>query len=236
LSALQDQLANDGFAISESAFNEDEVRVLVEALAPVEDEILKAGRGGLRDVLRKVPTLAALVRHPNVRQSVADVLGPDSFAVRAILFDKHPGANWKVVWHQDLTIAVDRSADVPGYGPWSVKAGIPHVQPPVRVLEHMVAVRVHLDPCGLENGPLRVIPGSHRAGRLSGSQIDALRSQVAEVNCVVGRGGLLVMRPLLVHASAPAQRATHRRVVHIEFAACELDGGVDWFERWPCAA
>jgi ectoine hydroxylase-related dioxygenase (phytanoyl-CoA dioxygenase family) len=167
---------------------------------------------------------------------LAEALGPDAFAVWAILFDKHPGANWKVVWHQDLTIAVDRTADVPGYGPWSVKAGIPHVQPPVRVLEQMVAVRIHLDPCGLENGPVRVIPGSHCAGRLSGTQIDALRHQAAEVNCVVGRGGILVMRPLLLHASAPAQRATHRRVVHIEFAACELDRGVEWCERWPCAA
>lgn len=73
------------------------------------------------------------------------------------MFDKASDANWNLAWHQDVTIAVQRQMDVPGFGPWSVKDGIVHVQPPEEVLNAMVAIRVHLDPCGADNGPLRVI-------------------------------------------------------------------------------
>ena len=102
--------------------------------------------------------------------------------VRAILFDKTPSANWKVVWHQDLTIAVRERGVVSGFGPWSEKEGVVHVQPPIELLERMLAVRVHLDDCGADNGPVRVLPASHRVGRLSGEAIDEWRKLRAPVN------------------------------------------------------
>ena len=114
--------------------------------------------------------------------------------------------------------------DVPGFGPWSIKSGVPHVQPPVEVLEQMVAVRLHLDDCGEENGPVRVLPGSHRLGRM----VNPPWGVPSGVSCVVPRGGVLLMRPLLWHASSPAASPAHRRVVHIEFAAMPLPGGLKW--------
>src|SRR5205814_8024343 len=85
--------------------------------------------------------------------------------------------------------------------------------------------------CGPDNGPLRVLPGSHRAGLLRASEIDAWRQRVAELSCIVLRGGLLVMRPLLLHASSPAKSPAHRRVIHVEYAATHLFGGLEWFEQ-----
>lgn len=96
----------------------------------------------------------------------------------------------------------------------------------------MVTVRVHLDECGLDNGPVRVIPGSHQAGRLSAAEIARWREEHAAFPCVSARGGALVMRPLLLHASSPSTRPAHRRVVHLEFAAAELPSGLEWYGRW----
>jgi ectoine hydroxylase-related dioxygenase (phytanoyl-CoA dioxygenase family) len=165
-----------------------------------------------------------------VREIAESVLGQSCFAVRGILFDKTPGANWKVAWHQDLTIAVKERRDVAGYDGWSVKQGITHVQPPVQVLEKMLAVRVHLDDCGVANGPVRVVSGSHRRGRLTPGQIDEMKATREPTDCIVERGGILAFRPLTLHASSPARTPAHRRVVHLEFASTPLHGGLEWYE------
>ena len=101
---------------------------------------------------------------------------------------------------------------------------------PADVLERMVAVRVHLDDCGASNGPLRVVPGSHRVGRLSAEAIEVWRRGAAAVECLVARGGLLAMRPLLLHASSQARVPAHRRVIHIEYAAGALPGSLEWYD------
>src|SRR5262249_36630616 len=147
-----------------------------------------------------------------------------------ILFDKTPEANWKVTWHQDVTIAVAARREVEGFGPWSMKAGVIHVQPSAEILEQMLAVRIHLDDCGPENGPVRVLPGSHRLGKLTTEEIATIRVAVNEQPCIASRGTALLMRPLIVHASSGATRPGHRRVIHIEYANCTLPGGLDW--RW----
>jgi ectoine hydroxylase-related dioxygenase (phytanoyl-CoA dioxygenase family) len=158
------------------------------------------------------------------------MLGTKARVVRGLLFDKTPDANWKVAWHQDLSIAVRQRIEVPGFGPWSNKAGVTHVQPPVAVLENMITVRLHLDDCGPENGPLRVLPGSHSAGVLAPASIGQWTRDVAPVDCHVAAGGAVVMRPLLLHASSTANCPGHRRVVHLEFASGPLPGGLEWFE------
>jgi len=122
-----------------------------------------------------------------------------------------------------------RSSD--GFGPWSSKEGVTHVQPPVGVLERMVSVRLHLDDCAASNGPLRVIPGSHASGRLSVAEIAAIRAREPECVCVARAGDLLVLRPLLLHASSAATAPGHRRVLHVEYACEPLPAGMDWFEQ-----
>jgi hypothetical protein len=148
--------------------------------------------------------------------------------VRGIFFDKVPEANWKVPWHQDITIAVKARIDVPGFKGWSVKDGIPHVQPPVEILQQMTTVRISLDDCTPENGPLRVIPGSHLLGRLPKSEVLRRGHEGPSVECCVRAGGAVWMKPLLIHSSSKARLPSHRRVLHLEFAGCDLPGGLEW--------
>ncbi len=225
-SEIAEQIARDGWAITPPVVPQLEIdRVLADVSALVAD-----GRGGARGLF-DVASVRALACSPAVRTVAESVLGAHCFAVRALLFDKTPDANWKVVWHQDLTIAVERRAACIGFGPWSEKDGVPHVQPPTELLERMLAVRVHLDDCGADNGPVRVIGGSHRVGRLSGGAIDAWRAAAVAHECVVERGGILAFRPLILHASSAARSPGHRRVVHLEFAAEELPAPLAWRDR-----
>ncbi len=173
--------------------------------------------------------VSAVAASAAVRALLEPVLGPAARPVRGILFDKTAAANWKVPWHQNLSVAVRARVETSGYVPWSVKAGVPHVQPPAAVLAGMLTVRLHLDDCFADNGPLRVLPGSHAAGVLDAADIVRWRAATAEVSAEVGRGGAVVMRPLLLHASSPAAVPGRRRVVHLEFAAGPLPGGVEWF-------
>lgn len=148
--------------------------VVPEVLTPREvDELLAAGsspasppagrrKAGIRNLLSEVPAFAAVANSPAVRRLAGAVLGTGAFPVRAQLFDKTPETNWKVPWHQDLAIAVAERIEVPGFTGWSVKDGVPHVHPPAGILEQMVTLRLHLDDCGPDHGPLRMLPGSHR--------------------------------------------------------------------------
>jgi ectoine hydroxylase-related dioxygenase (phytanoyl-CoA dioxygenase family) len=180
--------------------------------------------------LLTVPSVRELAVSRPVREIIAAVLGPRCFAVRGILFNKTRSTNWKVVWHQDLTIAVRERKDVDGFGPWTLKAGVLHVQPPAEVMRGILAIRLHLDESGIDNGPLRVIPGSHREGRLSAQQISSWEKKNS-VTCTIARGGALLMRPLLLHASSACVMPESRRVVHLEFAGAELPQGLEWHDR-----
>ena len=157
------------------------------------------------------------------------------FAVGATLFDKSPLSNWPVSWHQDLTIAVQEQRELDGWGPWSQKAGVSYVQPPASILDNMLAVRVHLDDCEADAGCLRVMPGSHGLGRLGDAAMAGLRQTGVSVECPVARGGLLLMRPLLVHCSSRAVELAHRRVVHLEYAGVDLPHGLTWHQRVEAA-
>ena len=224
-------VGRDGWAVTPPVVPQLAVDRLVAELAELAALPAVRSRGGLRDLLDDSPAVRALATSPAVRSVAESVLGPTCFAVRAILSDRSPGASWTAAWHQDLTIAVRERASVAGYGPWSAKDGVAHVQPPAELLERMLAVRVHLDDCGPADGPVRVLPGSHRVGRLSSSAIDAWRGGAEAVDCLAERGAIVALRPLLLHATSPATAAAHRRVVHIEFAAEELPAPLDWHVR-----
>jgi len=188
-------------------------------------------RAGARLGLQTAPSIHRVATQSAMRDAAVRVLGPSAFPVRVLFFDKTADANWKVTWHQDVTIAVRKRMETPGFGPWSVKSGVQHVQPPVGILERMVAIRLHLDDCAESNGPLRVIPGSHTSGRLSSRDIAHIRARESEHFCLATAGDLLAMKPLLLHASSPATVAGHRRILHIEYASEELAGGLEWFEQ-----
>jgi ectoine hydroxylase-related dioxygenase (phytanoyl-CoA dioxygenase family) len=209
---------NPGFRIVPGVFGAREVAGLVAALETAKMD--RATRGidtfGARNLLG-VPAICALAASPALRDILEPEIGPDFLAVRGLFFDKTPGANWPVAWHQDLTLAVSVKRDIDGWTNWSTKAGVHHVQPPVAVLERMATLRVMLDDCGPDNGPLRVVAGSHALGRLSRARIAALTARAED--CCCEAGAVMMMRPLLLHASSAARAPRHRRVVQIEYAA-----------------
>ncbi len=138
-------------------------------------------------------------------------------AVQAIAFDKSPSANWKVPWHQDLLFPMARTVTASGYSLPGVKDGVPYARPPLAVLESLLAVRLHLDCCDEDNGPLRVSPGTHRLGIVASDNAAEMAVQHGAVTCLAGEGDAVLMKPLALHASSQARRAGHRRVLHLVF-------------------
>ena len=214
---------NGGFALVSSLRSAEECADLIAALG----ESDTAGRRGILGV----DTVSRFARSSKVMGLIRPLLSGEPRAVRGIFFDKSPALNWVVAWHQDLTIAVRERRDVPDFGPWSVKAGVTHVQPPVGLLEQMITVRIHLDDADEANGALRVIPGSHRRGRLDAAAIEQTRSVVPESVCAAAVGDALLMRPLLLHASGRSVSKRRRRVLHIDYAGFSLPGGLEWNEQ-----
>lgn len=228
LQGVQHRIEVDGFAVIDDVLSPATCDTLIDALEQV-DAAAGRRRGGLRDLFR-LDAVRRLASHAALRSLVGAALSPDdssldAFAVRALLFDKTPDRNWLVSWHQDVTIAVKERHELPGFGPWSVKHGVPHVQPPSTVLETMLAARVHLDDCGAEDGALEVLPGSHRDGVAS-----ARPGNIEPLRVPVPRGGVMLMRPLLWHRSAKASTPDHRRVIHVEFASDPLPQPLRWHE------
>lgn len=230
--AYRQAIECDGFAVTPPLVDEDTRTRLLEALSRVDqDASRRRGRAyALRNILARVPAVREFAASPAIRELVEPVLGGEARAIRAILFDKVPEANWHVGWHQDLIIPVRKKHDVPGFGSWSVKRGVPHVKPPSYVLERMLTLRLHLDDCGEQNGPLRVMPGSHRKGELTGEAVKHIAASQQPFPCNAPAGSILMMRPLLLHASSPASSPRHRRILHLELAGCDLPGGLEWPE------
>ncbi len=210
----------NGFAIVPQCLSEQVVEDLCSHLGSKHDQ---------RNLL-DVPLVRELAVSEPVKQLIVAVLGKECFAVRGILFNKTPDSNWKVVWHQDRTIAVRERRDTAHFGPWSIKAAVPHVQPPASVMAKMLAIRLHLDESHPSNGPLRVIPGSHIAGCLSPAEIATWKERQS-VTCTAPRRGAILMRPLLLHASSSCALREQRRVIHLEFAADDLPNGLEWHDR-----
>jgi len=219
---IEEEIANSGFALIHNVMAQVEREALLAALG----EVAGAGRRGLLSL----PAVAALARSEQWLRLIRAHLPEEPRPVRAIYFDKSADSNWGVPWHQDLTIALQAACGAPGFGPWSVKEGIPHVQPPVELLERMLTIRLHLDDADETNGALRVLPGSHRFGRLSAERIQELRGQEDGFLCEAAAGDALLMRPLLLHASSRSTAPRHRRILHIEYAGFSLPEPLRWHE------
>jgi hypothetical protein len=228
-----DRIREAGFAVFPEVFAAEEVERLQTAIESIPDgEAVRRKQNvyGVRNLLEISPPIRSLAASAEIRQFVTPILGEDAFATRAIFFNKVPSANWGLGWHQDCVVSVRERLDVAGFVGWRCKAGVWHVEPPAEVLAGMIAVRVHLDECGPDNGPLRVLPGSHRRGRLADG-ISEWKRDAAAVTCIVRRGGVVSMCPLILHCSSKARVPTNRRVVHIEFANEQLPGGLEWNQR-----
>ncbi len=192
--------------------------------------ILSGGDGqvsGARNLLRMWPEVIELARQPALLGSLLGLLGPEGGLVRGLFFDKPPGFGWALPWHKDYNVAVRAHGPIGRFTKPTTKAGVPHVEAPADLLGSMVTARIHLDEMIDENGPLRVIPGSHRSDR---TDDDPVRPPVV-IRCRAG--DVLLLRPLLTHASShPSPTTTrHRRIVHLECAPCaDLPDGYQWHD------
>ena len=211
----QERVLSDGFAIDPNTLPEREVDHL---LAVLEQSELPRSRAGMRHAMRNA-NVAAIAHDSRLAALAQEVLGKSTIPFRATLFDKSPTSNWLVVWHQDTALPLRERREALGWGPWSIKDGINYAHAPASALEQVLALRLHLDDSVAENGPLRVLPGTHTLGVLSDDALHELSTTIQAIDCIVPRGGILAMRPLVVHASSKSQSSAPRRVLHIEYAS-----------------
>ena len=181
------------------------------------------GRAGARHLMNN-PAVAAVASDPRLLQIAHRSLGGRAVPFRATLFEKSGRANWLVVWHQDTALPLVSYNASPDWGPWSRKADVLYAHAPSWALSRVLALRLHLDASTSDNGPLRVIPRSHASGVLTDDEVFSVARTREPVGCLVPRGGVLAMRPLLIHSSSKARADAPRRVLHIEYAD-ELDLG-----------
>lgn len=229
---LRDEICEFGWSLVPGLVDPADLDALRTAAdLAVQNPQARSRRGsayGLRNLLQMMPAARELAWSAILLDRVRSVLGPEAKPVKGILFDKTEQANWAVPWHQDLAIAVQERRAVPGYEAWSEKDGVPHVQPPSEVMEQILALRVHLDDCPAENGALKIIPGSHAQGRLADADVEHWRTTVPAVTCIAQAGDALFMRPLLLHSSGVATQPCRRRVLHFEYTAVQLPGGLKY--------
>ncbi|MDO6433482.1 phytanoyl-CoA dioxygenase family protein [Flavitalea sp. BT771] len=220
-----------GYTVINDVFTPKEVEIIAGQISQANAAKLTfrktADLYAIRQFLKEVPQIQPLIFNAGLNAIIAQYFGPKYFVVKSIYFDKPQQSNWFVAWHQDLTISVDRKLDLPGFGPWTIKQGQYAVQPPLDILENIFTIRIHLDDTDENNGALRVIPGSHRHG------VQRSKGPGVEEICTVNSGGIMIMRPLLQHASNRTTSGNRRRVIHIEFSNSSLPEGLAWAELSP---
>ena len=203
-----------GFWIEEDVLSREECDSLVAALC---ESRAGRGRAGARHLMAS-PCVAGVASDERLLRIARRAIGEEVVPYRATLFEKIGRANWLVVWHQDTALPLASRFDSQEWGPWSKKVGVLYAHAPSWALSRVLALRLHLDDSTTENGPLRVIPGSHAAGVLSDEEVFTIARRQEHVECAVSRGGALAMRPLLIHSSSKARADAPRRVLHIEYA------------------
>ncbi|MFZ6719505.1 phytanoyl-CoA dioxygenase family protein [Undibacterium sp. Ji49W] len=227
---MAEGLSEQGFALLPGFLNKAELTQLELACQPITNDY------GVRQVLQTHPAIALALPWQKIQLVLQAAGMRHAKPVRSIFFNKNAEHNWLVAWHQDMTICVDQRMDAPGYTKWTLKNGVHHVEPPANVLESMLTLRIALDAANHDNAALKVMAGSHRYGKLKGEQVDDYVEKAAQSDvyvCNMQAGDVLLMKPLLFHASDKANhttRASQRRVLHLEFSATTLPAPMQWAE------
>lgn len=183
-----------GVAILEHALTSSDL-ARMDALFPK----LPARTAGARSEGFSPEARAWLAAHEGLLAIASRLMGSVCVLTRLQAFDKSPLANWFVPWHQDR--AEDgRERDL-------------------AFLANTLALRIHLDTCEEDCGPLEVIVGSHVHGRLPVTDIARMTRTATGHLCLAARGDIVAIRPLLLHRSQRALRPAARRVIHIEYTS-----------------
>lgn len=229
----KEKLISDGFAIIDNVFTSDEIASILQAISQVDTTKPTFRKTNdlfaIRQFIKEVPEVKKLIFTDRLLSIISHFFGDNYFITKSIYFDKPEQSNWFVAYHQDLTISVDKKLDVEGFGPWTVKQNQFAVQPPVNILESNFTIRIHLDDTDENNGALKVVPKSHSKGIYRPETINW--STETETICNVQKGGVMVMRPLLLHASNRTTSCNKRRVIHVEFSNRSLPDTLQWSEK-----
>lgn len=229
----KNDLTANGFTTVDMIYSDAEIDRLIQTIEQADSNKTtfrkSADLFAIRQFLKEIPDIERLVFNANLKNVVRQLFGADYFVVKSIYFDKPETSNWYVSYHQDLTISVDKKVELDDFGPWTVKQNQYAVQPPIALLENIFTIRIHLDDTDENNGALKVIPKSHAKKIYRPETIDW--SQETETTCSVKKGGIMVMKPLLLHSSSRTTNQKKRRVIHIEFSNQELPKELNWAER-----
>lgn len=218
-------MLEEGFEIIDDFISEKDISIIINEIESIE---FPFGTGGLRNAEKKLSSINNYINFFFPYKKAASYLNGKPNFVRAILFNKTSESNWLVPWHQDKTVSVTAETKPSGWGPWSIKDNILHVQPPEEVLNNMVTFRIHLDASTKENGCLRVLPKSHHSGVIPQSEIASYVASQQATECTASRGSALVMRPHILHSSSKGLNPSQRRVLHLEFSGYSLPAGMAW--------
>ncbi|AZA51821.1 phytanoyl-CoA dioxygenase family protein [Chryseobacterium sp. G0201] len=226
-------ITENGFTVINNIFSDEEINKIIHVLENIDTskETFRKSEDlfAIRQFLKEIPDAKDLIFNENIKTIIKEIFGEKYFTVKSIYFDKPEKSNWYVAYHQDLTISVDKKVNLPNFGPWTTKQNQFAVQPPLDILENVYTIRIHLDDTDENNGALKVVPKSHAKGIYRPETIDW--SIETEEICDVEKGGVMIMKPLILHGSNRTTNGKKRRVIHIEFSDKELPEELNWSER-----
>lgn len=230
------EINSEGFAIINNVYTENEIEKLISLIENItENNSDNAAFRKSQDLFtirqfhKKIPETLDFIFNQKLKDIIQSNFGKGYFITKSIYFDKPEKSNWFVAYHQDLTISVDTKIEVENFENWTIKQNQFAVQPPKEILEDNFTVRIHIDTTTKENGALKVINNSHSKGILRIEKLNFENEK--ETICEVEKGGIMIMKPLLFHASKKTTNNERRRVIHIEFSKQELPSGLEWSER-----
>jgi ectoine hydroxylase-related dioxygenase (phytanoyl-CoA dioxygenase family) len=232
INSIKAQINNDGFAIVDNIYSNTEIDFLLDKISQIDSSSPTCRKTvdlfAIRQFFIEVPEAVSIIFNNELIKLISDLFGQDFFVVKSIYFDKPENSNWFVAYHQDLTISVDKKIEIDGFGPWTKKQDQFAVQPPSKILEDNFTIRIHLDDTAEANGALKVIPASHVTGICRPETID--KKLADERTCNVKKGGIMIMKPLLLHSSNRTTNQNKRRVIHVEFSRSTLPANLNWSE------
>lgn len=232
----REEINSEGFTIINSVYKENEIEKLISLIENATDDKTENSTFrksqdlfAIRQFHKEIPETLDFIFNQNLKNVIESNFGKGYFITKSIYFDKPEKSNWFVAYHQDLTISVDRKIETENFENWTLKQNQFAVQPPTEILDDNFTIRIHIDKTTKENGALKVINNSHSKGILRIENLDFENEK--ETICEVEKGGIMIMKPLLFHASNKTTNNERRRVIHIEFSKQQLPSGLEWSEK-----
>jgi len=230
------EINSKGFTIINDIYSENEIGKLISLIENSTENKSKNATFrksqdlfAIRQFHKEIPETLPYIFNENLKGIVESNFGKGYFITKSIYFDKPEKSNWFVAYHQDLTISVNKKIETANFENWTVKQNQFAVQPPKEILEDNFTIRIHLDKTTKDNGALKVINNSHSKGILRIENMDFEKEK--ETMCEVEKGGIMIMKPLLFHASNKTTNNERRRVIHIELSKQQLPEDLEWSEK-----